>query len=953
MSHRYSQYHRVISLVANTASLVPRRHNLQTRLLLLFIAAAVIPVAAITACTAWFGYHQEKRAVLTRLETAANNAHHSIAMYMADEHTTLHEILKPFSPRHPLYKLLTQNNSIPPVDKIHTRELLQTALKASRLFDELFVLDRDGYVRVSTHAAHEGQYHGYQPYFFQPRLEHALFTQPLTFEGKAIQHGAFFLAHPIYDLHAQPLGRLLGKFHAHFIQDVIPTDLGLGNTAETLLVGENKVLLTPPRDPRYAAGQIFLNTTAIVHAFSSQATGTLIADDYRGVKSVIAYQYVPSLNAVLLTKQDYEEAFARVTQLLKLGILFGVIAVLFACACALLFAQRVNARLKRLTQQAEHIASGNFITDPTVDQRDELGTLAHAFNIMAEKIGKAFAQINAAKRYTEDLIEGASVMIIKIDEQYNIKLFNRSAEEITGYTRAEMLGRSIEQLFGHRRAPITPHHLGQQPSHSTECAILTKHGHELFIAWRINRVVAIDGSPRIMLFGTDVTERRAAMQQLEFLAHYDSLTQLPNRTYLQQHLDHLIDHVRTRQGTLGVIFIDLDRFKSVNDTLGHKAGDQLLITAATRLREAVRQDDVVGRISGDEFLIILPDLDKTQEITPIAEKILRNLAQPLQIDSYNINLSATLGISRYPRDADDAFTLIRLADTAMYHGKKQGRGQIQYYHSSMNTHLLRRLTLETEIRRAIEREEFEIYYQPQFSLHSWRAVGAEALVRWNHPEHGLLLPDQFIGIAEETGLISQLGEWVLRKTCEQLQQCLAQGLTVLPVAINISAIQFKRDNITKKIDHILTETRIASHLIELELTESILMDDTAKSAATLQEIHAMGIQIAIDDFGTGYSSLSYLKRFPVTKLKIDQSFVHDFHINADDAAIAKAIIALGHSLGMRVIAEGVEHCEELLFLRDHGCDEAQGYLFSRPVNFETFIATLKRPQAQTITPLTA
>ena len=436
---------------------------------------------------------------------------------------------------------------------------------------------------------------------------------------------------------------------------------------------------------------------------------------------------------------------------------------------------------------------------------------------------------------------------------------------------------------------------------------------------------------RIAGIAEDITERKQAEEQLTHLAHYDSLTRLPNRVLFNDRLRQAVTQAHRNRWIVGVLFLDLDRFKGVNDTLGHGKGDLLLKQVAGRLTSSLRPTDTVGRLSGDEFAIILSELAEVQNAGHVAQKLIHALAAPFDLDGHEVFVTASIGITVYPSDSQDAETLIRDADAAMYGAKAAGRNNYQYYTAAMNARATERLKLETGIRRGLERGELLLHYQPKIDIASGRVSGLEALLRWQSPELGLVPPGQFIPVLEETGLIVQVGEWVLRAACAQLGAWQQAGVSLVPVAINLSARQLRQQDFAASLERALKDYGTDPRLIHLEITESALMENPEEAITILNEIKNLGISLEADDFGTGYSSLSYLKRFPLDALKIDRSFVHDMTRNEDDAVIARTVITLAHSLGLKVIAEGVETEEQLAFLGDNRCDEAQGFLFARPL----------------------
>ncbi len=435
--------------------------------------------------------------------------------------------------------------------------------------------------------------------------------------------------------------------------------------------------------------------------------------------------------------------------------------------------------------------------------------------------------------------------------------------------------------------------------------------------------------------------RRQAEERVRHLVNYDELTALPNRSMFHQRADHALAQARRNAKALALLFIDLDRFKNINDTLGHDAGDRVLKDVADRLRGCLRESDTVGRLGGDEFVVLIEDMSESSHVAEVARKIIAAVARPIVIESQEVHVTASIGISTYPDDSADIESLMKNADISMYRAKEQGKNNYQFYSAQMNLHTLDRLAMESGLRRALERDEFLLHYQPKIDIGSGRITGMEALVRWQPPEGALVSPAQFIPLAEETGLIVPIGAWVLATACARNKTWQDQGLPPMRIAVNLSARQFAQENLVQDVARTLAETGLDVSSLEFEITESMVMRDPEHTIKLLGGLKAMGIHLSIDDFGTGYSSLSHLKRFPLDSVKIDRSFIQDLPGDADDAAITRAIIAMAHSLRLKVIAEGVETEEQLRFLREHGCDELQGYLFSKPLPEEEFVRLVR------------
>ncbi len=516
--------------------------------------------------------------------------------------------------------------------------------------------------------------------------------------------------------------------------------------------------------------------------------------------------------------------------------------------------------------------------------------------------------------------------------------FSLDAEEHIGRTRWEMplLNVSAEQWEAHKSL-LAAHEPFQDfiyQRHDTNGNLRTISASGRPIFDEQGRFKGYRGT------GRDITVQKQVEEQILHMAHHDALTQLPNRTLLHDRIGQAIAQAQRNREVLALLFIDLDRFKTVNDSLGHPVGDRLLKAVGERLMTCTRGSDTVARIGGDEFVVLLADLKQPEDARHVAQKVLDSLSEPLTIDGHELKVTPSIGICAYPHDGEDVETLMRNADTAMYYAKQMGRNNFQFFTQAMNDAAQERLVLENDLRHALERGEFALHYQPLLDLKTGGIIGFEALVRWLHPQRGMVAPSQFIPAAEETGLIGPIGEWVLREACSQARVWHLAGHPPLQVSVNCSAQQFQQEGFVETVGGILRETGLPANRLDLEITESVIIQRSEEVIARFQAFDDMGVRISIDDFGTGYSSLSYLKRFAIHQLKIDQSFVRDISSDPGDAAIVSAIIAISHSLGLEVVAEGVETAEQLAFLRSLGCDAAQGYYFSRPVPAEEFARLL-------------
>jgi diguanylate cyclase (GGDEF)-like protein/PAS domain S-box-containing protein len=485
-----------------------------------------------------------------------------------------------------------------------------------------------------------------------------------------------------------------------------------------------------------------------------------------------------------------------------------------------------------------------------------------------------------------------------------------------------------------------------------ESQVYRHDGRIIWISENARAVKNTDGSVQFFE-GTvvDITARKQHDAALEYQASHDSLTGLPNRSLLRDRIEQAIAKARRDSNRVAVVFVDLDHFKLINDSLGHHVGDRLLLEVADRLMGCVRSHDTVARHGGDEFVLVLTEQHGGEETLAIINRLLDMISRPWVDNGQEYGLSCSVGISCFPKDGDDPDALLRSADAAMYKAKATGRGTYNFYTPELNQAINERLDLENSLRHAIEREEFRVHYQPRIEVASGRIIGAEALIRWDCPGKGLIPPDSFISIAEETGLIIPIGQWILQEACRQASAWQRAGLPRINVSVNLSPIQFRHAGLVQSVAAALAQAGLDPACLELELTESFVMHDAERINLAMQSLKALGVEIAVDDFGTGYSSLSYLKRFPVDRLKVDKSFVRDIDSDPDDAAIVRAIITLGHALGLKVVAEGVETRAHHEFLRQHGCDELQGYYFSRPIPALEMEALLRTAGATQLGPI--
>ena len=543
--------------------------------------------------------------------------------------------------------------------------------------------------------------------------------------------------------------------------------------------------------------------------------------------------------------------------------------------------------------------------------------------------------------------------VISTDFRGRVSYLNIVAEQMTGWTQAEASGRALDDIF-----PLVDASTGEPIPNPTvkaiienttvgidaACELIQRHGGRIAVQDSASPIHDRQGAVvGAVMVAHDVTAARELSQKLARLALHDNLTELPNRALLADRLAQAMERARRNGRSMALLYVDLDRFKHINDSLGHAVGDQLLQSAARRLLDCVRSSDTVSRHGGDEFVVLLAEVMHPQDAVICADKMIRALESPHQIGTHELHVSASIGIATFPGDAEDVESLIRNADVAMYQAKTNGRNGYQCFRSEMHAQAKAQQSVETDLRRAVERREFTLYYQPKVNLRTGAIVGVEALIRWQHPQKGLLAPGDFIAVAEESGLIVPIGRLVLEEVCTQVRAWRAAGVPSLTIAVNVSAVELRAPSFFTGVRDIIARHELDPALFEIELTETFMMHDWQSTAEVLLALKELGVRVALDDFGTGYSSLSYMKRFPIDTLKIDQSFVRDMSTDPDDASIVSAVINMGRSLHMRVVAEGIETPEQLAMIQDLLCPEGQGYYFCRPMPGPSLTAMLREP----------
>jgi diguanylate cyclase (GGDEF)-like protein/PAS domain S-box-containing protein len=611
--------------------------------------------------------------------------------------------------------------------------------------------------------------------------------------------------------------------------------------------------------------------------------------------------------------------------------------------------ERVRAALKERQLQGKYDeeyrivrpdGSIRWIHDKAFPIRDQQDRVYRVVGVADDISDRKHAEdgFRKAAEHTRNILSSITDAFFAVDENWRFTYLNATAEQLLHREQAALLGRSLWEEFPETLGSVFE--LNYRRAVAENVPVEFEEFFSPLKTWF--EVHAYPYENGMSVYFRDITERKRTEDRLSYLAQYDTLTGLPNRTLFRDRLERAIVRAKREGHLVAVMFLDLDRFKDINDNLGHSVGDEILVQVAARFKEQLREIDTTSRLAGDEFTFLIEGATRIEQVTAVADKILRVFAHPMNAAGNEVYVTGSIGIALSADGVHDVDELLKNADIAMYHAKQEGRNNYQVYSDAMHIRSSEKLSLETKLRRALERKEFALVYQPQVNLKTGRIVGAEALLRWNSPELGPVAPGRFIPLAEESGLIVPIGEWVIETACRQNRAWQDAGLAPIQVSVNLSPRQFRQKNLLERIVGILAEARLHARYLELEITESTVMHRAEEVVVTLASLDSIGVRLAIDDFGTGYSSLSYLKKFPVHKLKIDQSFVRDITVDGNDAAIVRAIIAMARSLDLQVIAEGVETREQLSFLGKLRCDEYQGYLFSKPVAAVEFAAILER-----------
>ncbi|MFQ5543925.1 MAG: EAL domain-containing protein, partial [Nitrospiria bacterium] len=754
---------------------------------------------------------------------------------------------------------------------------------------------------------------------------------------------------PVHNFYNELIGVIALEIDMAPIYHFIQKTQGLGKTGETLIgkkMGNAVRFLNPLRhDPSTAlkktvfiGSQLAIPIQKAVQGYNGSGRSV----DYRNKEIISVWRYIPSLDWGLMTKIDTEEAFEDVVGLRIYLLTVGTVLLIVVGFISSAFSKSITLPIASLQNGMETVTQGNLDFKVEVDSGGEIAALSRCFNQMVTEIKKRNKDLNDFKFALDE----ASIVAIT-DQTGKIQYVNDKFCEISKYSREELIGQDHRIVnSGSHSSTFIKNMWTTIASGKVWLGNIKNQAKDGSIYWVATTIVPFlnkQGKPyQYLSIRTNITQQKHAEEEIKRMALYDDLTGLPNRTLFNERLNQTLKQRHWEERPFAVIFLDLDRFKLINDTLGHAAGDQLLQKVSLRLTRCLREEDTVSRMGGDEFTILLPAIAKKEDALLVAEKMIATLKEPYEIAEHELFITGSIGISLYPDDGNDAETLKKNADAAMYQAKQNGRGRFASFTPGLLIEGRSELDLDSALHHALDRKEFSLHYQPLIDLGSGKVIGMEALIRWQNEKVGFISPEKFIPLAEKTGLILPMGDWILETATRQIKKWDDAGFTDLTVSVNVSALQFQQPDFADHVSRIVLSSGIGQSALKLEITESLLMKNQEEIIRKLQQLKGRGIHFAIDDFGTGYSSLSYLRKFPLESLKIDRSFIMNLPDNNDDAVIAETIITLGHHLGLKVVAEGIETKEQLVFLQARGCDVGQGYLFSRPLPAETFTKLLQK-----------
>jgi len=896
--------------------------------LILLLLAVIVPAAGLVAWLILAESREANEVGYASVKAIARETAADLGVLLRDNQVLLQQLAE-----RPLVRALNESQCDPVIGE-YVR--LHTA------FTTLAVHDLRGKIICSFPSAPMAQIGDELYPWFKESGRSGRFSAGDTYHGHQSGRWVSVLKYPVRDASARVSGLLILQLDLNALeQRLLHSTPAIFTVA--VLDRQDKMLMQSADSASWVGSPI---ANLLAKKIDSQGGTFFSAPGADGLQRMWAEATVPATDwRVISSIAEFEILGSHRARLVS-SITISLATSLVALALAYKIASTIVEPVRELTGTCANVAAGDLDARAKVVGPAEVRLVAHQLNRMLDVRSNAEQALRESEEQLQGIIHLAAEAIIVMDGEFRLVLFNAAAESIFGCSAVDAIGTPGELLFPeHQRESWTRRlaefHLDDSSvmriGVEAEIFGLRASGEEFPLEMSLSRI-SHSGKRLYTAVLSDISIRKRDLERLNMLAYYDPLTLLANRTLFHQRLQQALVKAQRFNKGLAVLIMDLDRFKVFNDTLGHEDGDRVLQLVAQRAKECLREADTLARVGGDEFAVLIVENADSWYVGSVAGKLLEAVARLMTLDGQEYRVTASIGISLYPTGGRDAKTLLRNADIALHGAKERGKNNAQFYTTAMPLQSMARLPLETGLVHALERGEFILHYQPKVNIANGRITGMEALVRWMRPGTGMVSPAEFIPLAEETGLIVPIGAWVLKTACERNHEWQREGLPQLRVAVNLSARQFVQANLVSDVARVLDASGLDPAWLELEITESVVMENPEQAIRTLRQLKSMGIVLSIDDFGTGYSSLAYLKRFPIDNIKIDRSFIKDIPGNSDDSSITHAIINLTHNLRHKVIAEGVETLEQLDFLREHGCDEMQGYFFSRPLPEVEFLA---------------
>ncbi|MFD2682001.1 bifunctional diguanylate cyclase/phosphodiesterase [Bacillus seohaeanensis] len=856
-------------------------------------------------------------------------------------------------------KASQQNKELLLDDVNKVNDELNKLVDMSTFFDGGTITDENGSVLASRSLnLEEYQNVSYLQYSMAFREEKKTYLSNVLTQRNNPTKSLILLSIPVYDDYHQ-LARVVhlsihlnktGLFQSIF------QELNIGMDSYAYIVDSKGTLIAHPK--RAMLG-VNVRDNPAVKALLNKKSGYMKLVNQFDAEMYSSYQYVPGLKWGIVAQVPVETTYLGMEKFHKFLLMASIIIVILLTMLTAYHSMRTIKPLRKLYEAVDHVAKGDYQASiENISEKDEIGILSRRFNemisslkVMRIELELKEKSLQVQKEFLRKIIDNSPSAIYIMDWEGRYTLANKAFADLLGMTPRDIIGKKeddfnpnqeeVDFYLSINREVIKT----KEERFIPEATIFDSEGNQHWM--QVVKVPILEEAGRshsVLCFATNITERIKNEEKIKFHASHDNLTKLPNRFLFKQCIEQEMELAKVEQSQFAVLFMDLDRFKYVNDHFGHSMGDKLLQAVTARLKENLHERDTIARLGGDEFTVILPTIDDKQQISSIASKLIQALAEPYQIDGQSFVTTTSIGVGVYPNDGEDVETLIKNADTAMYQAKNQGKNTYRFFHHEMQSMLSNKFKLESSMRGALERNEFHLHYQPKMDTKTGKLSGMEALLRWEQKELGMVSPAEFIPIAEETGMIIPIGEWVLKTACLQNKQWQEAGHAPKKIAVNLSVKQMEHNNIVRTVRKVLKETELDPIWLELEITETAIMENKNTIIRTLSQLKRLGVSIAIDDFGTGYSSLNYLKRFPADTLKIDRSFIQDLLSGKNDTVIATAVISMATELGLNIVAEGVETEEQLQYLYEQACNEVQGFLISPPVSTDKMEKLLTKEQ---------